>query len=587
MKKIKNIICNKYFIICLITLFGLFIRLLNIDKPTGLWWDEMSTYIFSSKPLPFGIIKSLWNSDVHMPLFFIYLGTWIKLFGTKDIILRLASVFWSILSIPAFFYLGKTYKSEKLGYLLAIIACLNPIIIYYSQEIRFYSMVIFLGIISLIFFLKTIETPSYKNLIILSFINLVLLYTYSMGIIFVLAELFIIISDFYSHNRTSLKKVLKVKTVLFILLIPYFILLFHYLLRETLFEIPAWGPLFCKYPILVINDWFSPFLASVHGNQKNLYEFYLSSNKGILYLIIQLIPTFCFITGFALNIRETNKKFLYVLTILLAFILAETILWAKGPFVFIVRYTLIVLPIILLLCTNGLMLIKNLKIQYLIFSLIIIIYINNIFHYKTARTFEQNPAGLRPPSERLMKLNPDKDYLMALDGSIIFKKYIKNFNFLNFDINEILYQSDKQKEAYKVFDKNFIETINKKNYLQKFIPFLKNPEPTYELKVFLNSEVNKIPEGKRLIYIEGPFAVEDWPMNSINNFIFALENNLVSKKDYKDFVYYFVRAKISDNVKISLKNNPSLIKINEFKMNSPYTKYLMPVKYTFYVYKKV
>lgn len=574
-KSIKNILANKYFILTLLTLFALFIRLLNIDKETGLWFDEMVTYLFASKSFPIDIIKSLSETDFHMTLHSLFVNLWINFFGSNDIILRLSSVLWGILTIPAFFYLGKTYKSEELGYLLAIIGTLSPVMIYYSQEVRFYSMLLFFATLSVIFFLKILEKNNNKELILFHIANLIILYTYTMGIIFVSIEILILFFHYHYYKRNEFKTLLKSFIIFLIFSIPYLSLLlyFQYESNHLLLDYFSWATLYNKYPILVINDYFSPFLANIYSNDYEIYLHYLNSPSKIFYLLLMLTPSFCFISGFIISLKNLHKKSIYILIIMTLFLMSEFTWWIFGTFIIMTKYTLIIFPMILLLGTDGLLSIKKTSIKYSLIGLIFLVFIYNIINYKNVVTFEDRPAGFLFPTKQLMKLQPNNDYLLILEGAKFYKKYIRNFNIIDFEGHTMFYLDVTKKEASKAFNKEFIESTSRKNALDKFKPYLTNPKPTKELNHYIVSQISKIPKGKRLIYVEGPYFGGRLDYESIYD--------KVLKDSYcKTGLFDLILEKIDIDIKNILKNTPSLIKIKTIELENKYT-------YNFLIYKKI
>lgn len=574
--KIKDILKNKNLILISLTLFAFLIRLLNIDKDTGLWFDEMNTYILSSKNFPFGILKTLLKNDLHMPLYYLYLGLWAKLFGNTDVILRLASVLWGILTVPALFYLGKTYKSEKLGYLAASIGCISPILIYYSQEVRFYSLLVFLSTLSLTLFLKVLTNPKRKYLILFHLFNLLILYTYTLGIIFVLLELCLLVFHFYFYNKNHFKLFSKSLPLFLILAIPYFsmLLLYIHASNNLILNYFSWSISYNKFPLLFINSWFNPTFFDVYNNDLTIYKHLFATPLKVIFIMLMSLPAFCFITGLFVSLKEKSRQQMYLLIIGLAFILMEILWWRFGTFVVMVKYTLICYPIFLIICLDGLIFIKNIRMKHFLLSIIFSIYIYNIISYKNMMSFESRTFGLLPPAKSLMRIYQKGDYLLSINGSSLYKKYLTGYNLIDFEGYRMFYMDSTRQEILKAFSKNFIHNVNKYNSSEKFTPYLLDTEPTDELKTFINSEIKLIPERKRLIFIEGPFTgiAEDY------NYI---HNQVTENQNYEDNLFQLVIDKTDLDIKNILKNNTALIRTAKIKLelNPDFCYYI-------YIYKK-
>ncbi len=586
--KIKSILHNKYFIITVLTILAFLIRLLNIDKPLGLWYDEMICYIFASKEFPFGILKALLREDCHMPLYYLYLNFWMNFLGTEDIALRLSSVIWGVLTIPALFFLGKTYRSEKLGYLLASVGCISPVLIYFSQELRFYSLLIFLSTISITYFLKLLQDKNNKNIIIFFITNLIILYIYTMGIAFVSLELLILFYDSYISKKNDLLNLSKAVLIFLILSIPYFMfLIFQIYGFSQVFADPfGSGKLSWFAPLILLNDCFSPFMTTFFNHDVQIYKLFATTPIKTLQLIFMSSSTVCFISGFIISLKNNSRNFYYLLFITTAFILIQYVLSVLDCYIILVKYTSVFLPILFLLCLDGLLLIKNKYLKISLISIIFIVFVWNIINYKETRAFEYRYGGLKPAADILMSLNPDGDYVLELERTELLKKYVKNYNFIDFDSHRVIYLDRQKKEALKIFDENFVKETNKHNSPEKLVSYFINPEPTDKFKNYINSQLNTIPKNKRFIFIEGPFYGGESDITIINQYVTNYHLGFVKRKEYKKELFFLINEKISADIKNILKNNPTLIKIDEIKMRQSYYA-ARNIRYNFYIYKKI
>lgn len=587
-ERIKNIIHNKYFILTLLTVLAFCIRLLNIDKTYGMWNDEMLTYLFASKSFPLGIFKVIFKEDFHMPLYYLYLGGWMKIFGTNDIILRLASLLWGTLTIPALYYLGKTYKSEKLGYLISLIGCFSPIMIMYSQEVRFYSMVVFFATLSVTFFLKLLDNPSKKNLILFSLTNLIILYTYIMGIVFVFTELLLLTIHYYLYKRESLLNYFKVSAIFLILSIPCLALVINslYTANQTLIDPIAWAIPSNSFLLSIINDWFSPLFTCCYIQDISRLSI-LSQQNGAFYVLLMSLPVLLFAAGFMIALRSKGEKTNYLLIISGAFLLTEIILQMLSHLVIVTKYTLILWPIITLICASGILDIKHQKIKYFIIFIIFSVYTLNVINFKSADSFENRAGGFKYPSNTLMALKSDGDYLLALEKAELFKKYTKGLNYIDFDAPGMLYLCKDKTAPLKIFDKQLVKKTNKHNAVKNLMPYLSSKNPTYELEQYINKQIVLIPKGKRLIYVEGPFYGSRTDLEYVNSFASRYLNGMINSKNVQYELLCNTMEKVNIDVKGVIRNNPSMIKTEEISLDSPNSTVNKYVKYKISVYKKI
>lgn len=580
MEKVKNIFKNKYFILLLITMLAAAIRLVNLDRPYGLWYDEMMVYIFATEKFPLGILKSLWQQEYHMPLYYLFIHIWIKLFGNSDFILRLSSLLFGALTIPALFLLGKTYKSEKLGFLLSAFGCISPILIYYSQEFRFYSILIFFSVISLTYFLKLTEKFDKKSLLLFWFSNLIILYIYTMGIVFIATEVFLLILNYYLYDKNKIKAFVKHSIIPIILSIPYFILLWNIIYGSNhVFVDPfGWGQP-DAYPISqVFIDWFSPYISNIYssGPEPNIPR---NNYFPILKVIMPLLFIFCFFRG----LKNNAKKLYYLCTILFSFFACFFFLRIFGHIVWCNRYTLVVLPIIFLICIDGLLSFKIKYSKQIFISIIFFVYISSFIINGLSPVIQ--PDGVKYPAEFISYLNPHGDYLITVKGTNLCEKYIKNVNFIDFDSLKISHLDKTKSEDLKIFDKTFVEETTKYNSIPKLIPYFLSYQPTKHLQSFIDKQVTKIPKGKRLFVIDGPNYYGEIDKEHIVNYTNQCVNGLVTQNDFKNNLFNLLNNKISLDIHTALKNNLSLIKIETIP-TSLYNKYIR-CSWIITVYKKI
>lgn len=561
LEKIKKFFQSKYFILFIITALALFVRLLNLDKESGLWFDEMLTYSFSSKSFPWGILKTLHRYDFHMPLYYLSINIWMKLFGSADLTLRLYSVLWGVLTIPALFFLGKTYKSEKLGYFLAVVGSLSPILIYYSQEFRFYSMDIFFATISLTYFLKLLDNPTKKNFVLFGFANLIILYIETTGILFVGLEFLLLFINFYKTD--FLKSFFKYSLGFFILMMPYLLLLSSYtsaannsLMNPLCFSVTTYRTF-----IYLFNDLFSPVITCLYGSKDYIYQSFFSSPAFILGFCFMSLPSLCFLIGFISEFKKLNRRLVYLMAFTFGFLFVKILLTFTGAMVLVTRYILICFPALLLMSCDGLLRMKNKILKKLLVSIILIIFIYNTCVYKNMPAFSERSEGLNYLSEGLADLNLGKnDYLLYPMGSFLMQKYIKNVNYVDFGYTSLTYLDKTKQEACKIFDKDFVFTTTKKNAAEKFKPFFDSQKPTKTMEKFANEQIRLIPKGGRLIYIQ------DVNINVYNNkqlSTFTL-NNKKSKAEYYHSLFYLVFNKIDNDFESLFNENKSLKLVKTF-----------------------
>ncbi len=128
---------SSFYVLGPIMLMGLVLRLIRLDFQP-LWWDEGYTVWFTAQPLMAMLARTA--ADIHPPLYYALLHGWAQAFGLNPLSLRGFSVLVSLPAIPLAYALGRDLRDRPTGYLAALLVAVNPMAIYYGQEVRMYGL---------------------------------------------------------------------------------------------------------------------------------------------------------------------------------------------------------------------------------------------------------------------------------------------------------------------------------------------------------------------------------------------------------------------------------------------------------------
>src|SRR3989344_911860 len=139
-------------LIVLITILGLVMRLILANQ--SFWLDEGASLMFAK--LPVNQLFEAIKTDFHPPIFYGLLHYWLPLAGKSEWLIRLPFILLATLTIPALYLLAKEIFGSKspVPILASLFLALNPLHIYYSQELRMYSLVTLLVVLSWYFLLR-------------------------------------------------------------------------------------------------------------------------------------------------------------------------------------------------------------------------------------------------------------------------------------------------------------------------------------------------------------------------------------------------------------------------------------------------
>jgi mannosyltransferase len=143
----------------LITLLATGLRLFHLGQQS-FWLDESVSFVRAIVPLQ-ASIENILAIGIHVPLYFLLLRP-VALIGQSETILRFPSVVLAVLSIPLMYQVGRLCLARPAGLLGAFFLALNPFHLWYSQEARMYTMVMFFVLGSIYFFLWAIRKNTWR-----------------------------------------------------------------------------------------------------------------------------------------------------------------------------------------------------------------------------------------------------------------------------------------------------------------------------------------------------------------------------------------------------------------------------------------
>ena len=164
--------------LCLsMALVFLLLRLYNLGYH-DFWYDEIGTIGYARYPW------GNWNA----PFYWILLHFWIRVFGLSEFTLRFPSAIFSFFSVVLTYFLGRNLFNKKVGLIASIFIGLSPFHLWYAQEARDYSMVLFFGTLSSYLFLKAIKEKGPKTWLFFSLVSIIGIYTNYFYIFLFLAQ---------------------------------------------------------------------------------------------------------------------------------------------------------------------------------------------------------------------------------------------------------------------------------------------------------------------------------------------------------------------------------------------------------------
>jgi 4-amino-4-deoxy-L-arabinose transferase-like glycosyltransferase len=123
-------------------------------------YDEAVTVVRVLHPGLFDTISAVSNSESTPPLYYAVAWLWSQAFGVGEVGLRSLSALAGTASIPVV-YLSAVALGlrRRVGLIAAAMVAVNPVLIWFSQDARAYSLVFFLSSLSFLFFARALRKP--------------------------------------------------------------------------------------------------------------------------------------------------------------------------------------------------------------------------------------------------------------------------------------------------------------------------------------------------------------------------------------------------------------------------------------------
>lgn len=553
--------------VIVLTLAALFLRFVNING-AALWIDELYCFDIASKSNILEILKTVLLTDLHAPLFFIILHFWIKLTGTADITLILLPVIFSATSIPLGYVICKRLFDTKTAVVFSVLNTFSALEIYYAQELKFYSLLPLLGLLSLYFFSKITKDLDIKNALYLLAINFIIIYTFNAGVFFVFAEFITGLVFLLFQNRKNLKNYLYSFGLAGIAYIPYLYFQIKTMLSLnksicTLFDIFHFD---LGFVFTLLQNFFTPAITNLSNNPVWYSPFSMIKELGITGFVFYI---FLFIAisvyGLYKIFKDKNLNAILMLTVSTIFVFIMIILAQLHIIPLVTRYIMLTHLCLLILPAYGLARIKNTKLLYFLTGTLICISLfsflfykdsplkrNSSFHYYSARALEQTGAG-------------DNDIIvMPYFGRFLYKYFDKG-QLVDYRSEELLLMSDAylMRETFDLSEEEYKDTDKSKLKLQKFLQTPTAPK-TLE-KYFKEQYLSKMKKGQKLYLIEnyGIYIIPDELYQPMLKGINIDKQNLTELE--KNARYALLYTKILKNLETLFSKNLKLVKIYNSK----------------------
>lgn len=488
--------CKKYLnviVLFIIILIASLFRIICINKTGGLWYDELVSFKEASQSNIVSVILYTLKNDVHLPVYPVLLHIWAKLFSFNDLSLRLFSAIFGILTVIVAYFAGKEINSSyKTGLFCSLVFAFNSFLIYYSQEVRLYSLLIFLTTLLSLFALKL--KNSQKKLILgisLAFTAWLIVHTYTIAFLYII-PVFILLYYYFGKKKNSLVSI-NISFGLFILLsLPTCIYMMQHYTNYTN-QINGY---YCDWSSLfvVFQDMFSPILEGLLNNPEH-YMSYLFNNMSPKIFMFIILPILISLFVIAYAIKK-NKQVIVILIPSIFFLLAEIIAFKFTNFKILPRYVSIAIPNILLIFGFGLAELYRFRRVNIIIAVIFFLINGSYLIFSNNAAYKLPRNGFRAVSELINQQNlTNGDYVIVWNRTEVLDKYVDTKNLIVLGLlRDFAYRSELILDNESKINRMSLD--ERKTFLRSYFADLRPAKNSLLLMSFI---LNKMKVGQKFV----------------------------------------------------------------------------------------
>jgi uncharacterized membrane protein len=346
-------------ILSLILVAGLLLRIYGLSHH-AFWFDEILCINNSSVPLfniPFA-------TQYSPPLYYIILHYWMKIFvcfHNNELYFRLLSFIFGTAGILAIFVIvRKLFNDIPLAFTISILMAVSPFHVIYSQELRMYTLLPLLSILSTYFYYLLLQKYETKHLAGYLFSSILMLYTHIWGVFLIISHLLFFLVT-YKKWGIILKKYFYMMLTIFVCYLPaaYFTL--------YNFQSKKGGTSFLAKPdFQTIKDVLFAFSGTGFGmGDSNIHLERTPADLGSLIFLV------LFVLGVYWTIKLRNEKNYLLLCSVFITLLMPFLVSFKSPLFKPARYTIIIFPQFLILVGYGFNKIKQNTVKIIVCVLVL------------------------------------------------------------------------------------------------------------------------------------------------------------------------------------------------------------------------
>ncbi len=173
------------FVMVAVLLLAFALRLYRLAD-SDIWWDEGWSVWLARQDLWSIALRTA--ADEHPPLHYLTLHFWDAIGGESAFAVRFSSLALGTLTVALLYRMGRSMVNGWLGLLAALLLTISRFHIWWSQEIKMYSLASLLSLLSLYLFLRLLRDGDWRLWLSFLLVSGLALWTHYLAILILLAE---------------------------------------------------------------------------------------------------------------------------------------------------------------------------------------------------------------------------------------------------------------------------------------------------------------------------------------------------------------------------------------------------------------
>ncbi len=521
---------KKVFLILLgIVVFAVLLRLINLDKQEGMWNDEYLTWEIAKAAFPKEFFEAIIR-NCHAPLHYLYLKAWMYFFSDSDYSLRLSSLVPGAMSVVSMYFAGRELgkkAADSTGLVAAAFCAISSFLIYFSQEVRIYSLLFLLSSLHLIAAIKTLDNPTKKHCTFFVITALLVMLEHTIGFVFVFFSVISVI--LFAAKKTKFKKFFLTSLLVgFIVFIPVAIFLYNVMFNQEYFS-QWWAPFSWAKLAFFFTDLFSPYLVNITNAPPSFLSMvYDGTNINWGFTLFAFIPLAISVAAMVKAIFIMDNKVKYILLTSIGVYLTVFAASLFGKILFLTKYMIEIYPLLILLAIYGLMSFKekNIKIILGTVYLVVSVFFIVVSEYSPVKMVRSEGQNIPVVMLKVLQYKDTDKVLFLYYPKTRFMKYSKeiaqNKNTNDISKYDFTFIKDKKETMKETFKEG------KETYKNIFLSLNNRP-----LENFLNRNIySTIKKGDKF------FLVDFTPVTLFSPQL--LQKKLESEKKYEETPFLYL-----------------------------------------------